>query len=56
MFGRDEIVDRLGAESWEQVGYEFDGNTLDEVLQVLDEMFPNDNNSLLAESIVAELS
>ena len=53
---RDDVIDYLGAENWEQVKQEFGSRTLFYIWSTLDEMFPNDNNVHLAHATYRELN
>ena len=52
---QDYIIDHVGAENWDAVIEAFEGGTLAEIKSTLDDMFPSDDNSELAEKIYNEL-
>ena len=47
------IVDHIGAENWEQVEAEFSGKSVDEITEIVDGMFREDNTELI-DAICAE--
>ena len=53
---RNEIIEHMGADNWEMVLYHFSGDTLSEIMNTLNDMFPHDDNAELAEAIFFELS
>ncbi len=56
MLNRDEVIDCVGADNWDQVKEEFEMcKTFAQVLCKLDNMFGDDNKEL-ADSIFEELS
>lgn len=42
---QENIIDRLGAENWQMVVDNFSGKSLEMICEVLDEMFPQDDNN-----------
>lgn len=55
-YRRDDILDALGAPSWEDVERAFTGKTIEEITADLDGMFPEDDNWFLARSIFEKLT
>lgn len=53
---QDYIIDHVGAENWEAVLEAFEGGSLEEIKATLDDMFPSDDNSKLAQMIFDEVS
>lgn len=53
---QDEIIDRVGAENWEAVLEAFEGGSLEEITATLNDMFPTEDNSELAQMIFDELA
>ena len=53
---RNDIIDHLGAENWEQVVKEFAGLLLAEILIELEVMFPSEDNGALAQAISWEVN
>ena len=52
---RDDIMDLLGANNWQQVAEEFTHLRFDEIKESLDKIFPDDDNSELAQAIALEV-
>jgi len=53
---QDYIIDHLNAEDWGEVERTFAGMTLPAILKELNDMFPQDENDLLAVSIWNEMN
>jgi hypothetical protein len=53
---RDEIIDRLGADTWGQVLDAFGGLDRDAILAKLNDIFEHDDNAELARSLAEALS
>ncbi len=56
MLSRDEIIDRLGADTWGQVLDAFGGLDRDAILAKLNDIFEHDDNAELARSLAEALS
>lgn len=52
---RDEIMDRVGAYTWDGIKGTWGGATLEGIKYELDAMFPTDDNEALAKAIYDEL-
>lgn len=53
---QDQIIDQVGADNWGAVEDEFAGMTTEEVNARLDEIFPTEDNTKLAQMITDELN
>ena len=53
---RDEILNRVGAETFNQIVNEFQGMAINQIKNQLDTMFTQDENTELAQAIYDEIS
>ena len=53
---QDDIIDRLGAEDWQQVEDTFSGMNAKEIYYELNDLFETDNNISLAQDIYYALT
>lgn len=53
---QDSIIDRVGAKDWKMVVEEFAGKTLQQIKEVLSNLWPHEETDDLAESIYDEVN